>query len=66
METATPTQRQLHLYRDSLCNWVFICVISARHFSGLHAHLQEQWMLQFLYICSIWWHSFVGGSHCGL
>ena len=36
------------------CNWVFICVLSARHVSGLHAHLQEQWMLQFLYICSIW------------
>jgi len=27
---------------------------SARHVSGLHAHLQEQWVLQFLYICSIW------------
>jgi hypothetical protein len=25
-------------------NWVFICVLSARHVSGLHAHLQEQWM----------------------
>ena len=35
------------------CNWVFICVLSARHVSGLHVHLQEQWMLQFLYICSI-------------
>ena len=36
------------------CNWVFICVLSARYVSGLYAHLQEQWMLQFLYICSIW------------
>ena len=23
------------------------CVLSARHVSGLHAHLQEQWMLNF-------------------
>ena len=23
-------------------------------FRTLHAHLQEQWMLQFLYICSVW------------
>ena len=30
------------------CNWVFISVLSARHVSGLYAHLQEQWMLQFL------------------
>ena len=29
------------------------CVLSARHDSGLYAHLQEQWMLQFLYICCI-------------
>ena len=34
------------------CNWVFTCVLSAPHVSGLYAHLQEQWMLQFLYICS--------------
>ena len=26
----------------------FICVLSARHVSGLYAHLQEQWMLQYL------------------
>ena len=43
------------------CNWIFICVLSARHVSGLHAHPQEQWMLQYLYICSIWcaWFSLV-------
>ena len=23
------------------------CVLSARHVLGLHAHLQEQWMLSF-------------------
>ena len=28
------------------------CVLSARHVSGLHAHLQEQWMLNYIY--SIW------------
>ena len=27
---------------------IFICVLSARHVSGLYAHLQEQWMLQYL------------------
>ena len=32
------------------CNWVFICVLSARHVWGLYAHFQEQWMLKFLYI----------------
>jgi len=43
------------------CNWIFIWVLSARHVSGLHAHLREQWMLQFPYICSIWcpWFSLV-------
>ena len=51
-------QKELHrhLWNDlpTWCNWVFICVLSARHGSGLYAHLQEQWMLQFLYICCIW------------
>ena len=26
-------------------------MLSSQHVTGLHAHLQEQWMLKFLYIC---------------
>jgi len=48
-------------YQLDAIKYLFIWVLSAPHVSGLHAYLQEQWMLQFLYICSIWcpWFSLV-------
>ena len=40
---------------------IFICVLSARHVSGLYAHLQEQWMLQYLTYAA---YGFLGVARC--